>query len=91
MTRLEDLPDLLTVTETAKWARCDRNTMYAAVRAGTVPSIRLSARVIRIPRHALAALLAGAGPPGDEKGPNGDEPSGPSTLDRATDERPAHG
>jgi len=62
-TRLEDLPDLLTVQETACWARIGIRQAYELVRSGEVPSIRLG-RSIRIPKRALArfAQIESAGP-----------------------------
>ncbi len=60
--RLEDLPDLLTVEEYAKWARRGRNRAYDDVRLGLVPSVRLG-RTVRIPKAALVRFLESAGAP----------------------------
>jgi excisionase family DNA binding protein len=54
--RVEDLPDLLTVEEYARFTRRHRGGAYEDVRTGIVPSIRLG-RVIRIPREALRRAL----------------------------------
>lgn len=59
--RLESLPDLMTVTEYATFARRGKNQAYEDVRQGRVPSIRLGTS-IRIPKAALLRLLAGEGP-----------------------------
>jgi excisionase family DNA binding protein len=53
------LPDLLTVEEFAGWARLNRNTVYDAVRAGTIPHLRFG-RTIRIPKAALEEILTGS-------------------------------
>jgi hypothetical protein len=52
----DELPDLLTVEEYARWARRGRAGAYADVSAGTVPSIRLG-KLIRIPKTGLRRLL----------------------------------
>lgn len=55
MTRTERR--VLTVEEAAEALRISRSAAYRAVRAGEIPSIRLGARSLRVPAHALAALL----------------------------------
>lgn len=55
--KVEDLPLLLTVEEAAELLRIGRNGAYAAVSNGSLPSVRIG-RTIRIPRDALAGLLA---------------------------------
>ncbi len=54
--RLADLPDVLTVAETAKFLRLGRNTVYEAVRRHELPSVRIGRRLL-IPKHALQKLL----------------------------------
>jgi excisionase family DNA binding protein len=53
---VQDLPLTLTVDEAAEVLRIGKNTAYAAVADGSLPSVRIG-RVIRIPRDALAAVL----------------------------------
>lgn len=55
---LDDLPLMLTVDEAARVLRMGRNSAYAAVADGSIPSVRFG-RVIRVPRQALAALCDG--------------------------------
>jgi hypothetical protein len=57
---LDELPDLLTVEEYARWARRGRNRAYDDVRLGIVPSVRLG-RTVRIPKAALIRFLEMAG------------------------------
>lgn len=57
-TRLEDLPDVLTVLEFAEVMRIGRNSAYEAVRRGDVSAVRIGRRVV-IPRAAVFALLRG--------------------------------
>ena len=71
--RLDDLPDLLTVEEYARWARRGRNRAYEDVRLGVVPSVRLG-RVVRIPKAALARFLAAASESAADQGAT---PAGP--------------
>lgn len=59
-TRLEELPDLLTVQELAQVLRVNRNTAYEAVRAGRIQHVRLG-RAIRIPKAAVERFLAADG------------------------------
>jgi len=58
--RLEGLPDLLSVMETADVLRIGRGKTYELVREGVVPSIVLG-RSIRIPKTALERMLGGGG------------------------------
>jgi excisionase family DNA binding protein len=51
-----DLPLLLTVPEAAQVLRIGRGAAYDAVRAGVIPSVRIS-RTIRVPRDLLVAML----------------------------------
>lgn len=54
--RLEELPDLLTVQEVTGFLRVSRNTVYDALRAGTVPSIKMGRRIL-IPKEGLRQML----------------------------------
>ena len=54
---LADLPLVLTVEEVADVLRISRGAAYDGVRSGSIPSVRVG-RTIRVPRHALAAMLA---------------------------------
>jgi excisionase family DNA binding protein len=53
-----DLPEALTVEETAKVLRIGRSAAYDAVRRGEIPSIKIG-RTLRIPGRRLQALLEG--------------------------------
>ena len=50
--------DFLTVREAAKILRIGKDTAYAAVRSGTIPSVRIG-KQIRISRQVLQALADG--------------------------------
>lgn len=54
----EELPDVLTVEEFAKFARLGRRQAYAAVARGDVYSAKFG-RSIRIPKPALRRWLEG--------------------------------
>lgn len=54
--RLEDMPDLLTVEELARFLRVNRNTVYGAIQAGLIHHVRLG-RAIRVPKAAVERLL----------------------------------
>jgi excisionase family DNA binding protein len=56
MTRLADLPDVLTVPEAARFLRIGRNSVYEAVRRHELPSVRIGRRLL-IPKAALQRLL----------------------------------
>jgi excisionase family DNA binding protein len=58
----ENDPLTLTVVETAALLRISRNTAYALISQGRIPSIRLGKRVL-IPRKALDTLLDVQQPP----------------------------
>jgi len=58
---LRTLPEVLTAREAAAILRIGRNQLYQAVARGELPAIRIG-RSIRIPKHALLALLASTGP-----------------------------
>jgi excisionase family DNA binding protein len=53
----EALPDLLTVEEASDYLRIGRNSAYAAVQRGFIPSLRFGVS-IRVPKSGLARLLA---------------------------------
>lgn len=55
-TRLEELPDVLTVPEVMRLLRLGRNTVYECCKTGEIPSIRLGRRLL-IPRAALERML----------------------------------
>ena len=52
-----DSPQVLTVTETAKLLRLARNSVYAAIRRGEIPSRKIGRRLL-VPREALERFLA---------------------------------
>ena len=52
-----------TVDQAAKLTGVARNTMYEAVHAGEIASIRIGRRIL-IPRVALGRMLAGESRPG---------------------------
>lgn len=54
---LNDLPDVLTVPEAARFFRVARKTMYDAIRLGRIPAYRFG-RAIRVSKQKLAELLA---------------------------------
>ena len=53
------LPAVLTVDEVAVALRISRGLAFAAVRAGTIPHVRIGRRIL-VPRAALVALLGSA-------------------------------
>lgn len=54
---LDEAPDLLTVNETAAVLRIGLRQAYEAIRDGSIPSLRIGARTIRVPKARLVALL----------------------------------
>jgi excisionase family DNA binding protein len=54
-TKAADLPEFLTVDETAIWLSSARSSVYAMVASGRLPVIRMG-RVIRIRREDLIAF-----------------------------------
>jgi excisionase family DNA binding protein len=60
---------VLTVEETARVLRLGRTACYEAVRAGSIPSVRLG-RAIRVPGAALQTMLGvpGLAAPGQRDG-----------------------
>lgn len=81
-TSLDDLPLMLTAEEAAQVLRVSRWNVYQQVKAGTLHGVRLG-RSLRIPRQALAQLLAGngEGPPA-EGGPSVIASTSPDNGDR---------
>lgn len=55
ITRLEELPDLLTADQTANWLGCSVVTVRRMIRAGTLTRVKIG-RLDRIPRNALEKL-----------------------------------
>ena len=55
---IETAPDSLTVDEAADLLRIGRVAAYAAVREGTIPSLKFGKRLI-VPKEQLRKLLAG--------------------------------
>ncbi len=53
---------VLTVQEAADYLRISRGLAFAAVRDGSLPSVRIGRRIL-IPRRQLEALLDGDPPP----------------------------
>jgi len=51
---------VLTPREAMKILRCSRSVLYAGLKNGSIPSIRLGPRKVVIPRAKLMALLGGA-------------------------------
>jgi excisionase family DNA binding protein len=56
-TNVDDLPALCRVHEVAAWLGVSRGQAYAMVKSGALASVRLG-RLVRVPREALAALVA---------------------------------
>jgi excisionase family DNA binding protein len=53
---VDDLPDVLTVDETAKFLRISRGLAFAGVRRGDIPAVRVGRRLL-VPRAQLLAWL----------------------------------
>lgn len=49
--------ELMKPAEAAQMLRVRRSTLYAWIREGRIPAVRLSERVVRVPRERLEALL----------------------------------
>jgi excisionase family DNA binding protein len=58
-TEMAELPTILKIEEVARILRCSKHSVYAEVRAGRLPVIRLSDRVWRISRRALEEFVDG--------------------------------
>ncbi len=62
--RIEELPDVLTVEETAAVLRVCKKVVYEDVERGTIKAARIGPkRIIRIRRETVLALLAGGPDP----------------------------
>jgi excisionase family DNA binding protein len=48
---------LLRPNEAAERLACSRSAIYALIRTGTLPHVRLSAGIVRIPEDELEAFL----------------------------------
>ena len=67
---LDDLPDFLTIPETAGVLRLDRNAVYELAReyrasGSGLPNFRLGRRIL-VPKHALLTWSTGVGPGHDD-------------------------
>ena len=60
-TLLEELPDILTTGEVRRVLRVSRNTLYAEVRTGRLPVIKLGDRVWRFSRFAVEKWIEAQG------------------------------
>jgi excisionase family DNA binding protein len=56
----DDLPDVLTIDETARILRISRGLAFAGARRGDIPAIRIGRRLL-VPRAALMRLLRDEG------------------------------
>lgn len=52
---------VLTPEEARKLLRCSRSVLYSGLKNGSIPSIRISARKIIIPKHRFFEWLNGEG------------------------------
>lgn len=57
-TERSELSPVMTVDEAAAYLRISRGLAFAAVRDGTLPSVRVGRRIL-VPRRQLEALLDG--------------------------------
>ncbi len=60
-TTIDALPEIVTVPEAAQFLRVAKSTLYAAVKAGQVPSLSLGRRVL-IARATLCRILGNGRP-----------------------------
>jgi excisionase family DNA binding protein len=65
--RLEQLPDVLTVSETARFLRVGKGSIYEAIRRNEIPALKIGRRLL-IPKVALTRLLAEGNSTTDEGG-----------------------
>jgi excisionase family DNA binding protein len=56
-----EAPLLLTVEQAAALLEIGRTHAWRLVNAGAIPSVRLSPRIVRVPRQALEACIAAGG------------------------------
>lgn len=54
----DDLPNVLTIDETARLLRISRGLAFAAARRGDIPAVRVGRRLL-VPRDRLIAWLEG--------------------------------
>lgn len=54
--RFEDLPDVMTVNQAARYLRISRNRAYEEIAQGKIPSVRFG-RSIRVTKWGLAKTL----------------------------------
>lgn len=59
-------PEYVTIAEAARRLGCSRDTVYAGIRAGTIPAIKITPNCIRIPRAAFDQLMRGESRSSDE-------------------------
>lgn len=50
---------MMTVRELAERWKVDVKTIYAAIELGQIPAVRISKRVLRIPRHVVERFEKG--------------------------------
>ncbi len=62
-TNLDDVPVMMTVEELGSFLRVSRNTAYAYVRSGIIPTVKVG-RQIRIYREDVLRLRSTDNPPG---------------------------
>lgn len=56
--RLQDMPDLVTVDDAARWLGCSVVTVRRLIHAGKLKRVKVG-RLDRVPRAALERLAAG--------------------------------
>jgi excisionase family DNA binding protein len=56
LSRPDEWPTFLTLSEAAKVLRVSRSTVYELAASGTLPTVKFAGRSYRVPRAALAAL-----------------------------------
>ena len=54
--RYEQLPDILTVDETAEFLRLGRSSVYDAIRMKEIPAVRIGRRIL-VPKVVLERLF----------------------------------
>lgn len=58
--KADDLPEVLTVDETARFLRISRGLAFAAARRGEIPTVRVGRRLL-VPRASLLTWLQSSG------------------------------
>jgi excisionase family DNA binding protein len=61
--------DVLTPAEVAGELRCSDDTVHRLIASGDLPAIRISSRVLRVQRSALAAYIDARTQHGDQLAP----------------------